>query len=51
MQKITPFLWFNNNAEEAINFYTSVYLCALRVSVVINIQRFFKLYHYREPQR
>jgi predicted 3-demethylubiquinone-9 3-methyltransferase (glyoxalase superfamily) len=25
MQKITPFLWFNNNAEEAINFYASVF--------------------------
>ncbi|CAN5144753.1 VOC family protein [soil metagenome] len=24
-QKITPFLWFNNNAEEAINFYTSLF--------------------------
>lgn len=23
--KITPFLWFNNNAEEAINFYASVF--------------------------
>ncbi len=25
MQKITTFLWFNNNAEEAVNFYTSVF--------------------------
>ncbi|MBI2417849.1 MAG: VOC family protein [Ignavibacteriales bacterium] len=25
MQKITPFLWFDNNAEEAISFYTSVF--------------------------
>lgn len=25
MQKITPFLWFNDNAEEAINFYVSVF--------------------------
>jgi len=24
-QKITPFLWFDNNAEEAINFYTAVF--------------------------
>ena len=23
MQKITPFLWFDNNAEEAVNFYVS----------------------------
>src|SRR5271169_2101702 len=25
MRKITPFLWFDNNAEEAMNFYTSVF--------------------------
>ena len=25
MQKITPFLWFDNKAEEAINFYTSIF--------------------------
>ena len=25
MQKITPFLWFDNQAEEAINFYTSIF--------------------------
>lgn len=24
-QKITPFLWFDDNAEEAVNFYTSVF--------------------------
>lgn len=25
MQRITPFLWFDNNAEEAMNFYVSVF--------------------------
>lgn len=25
MQKITPFLWFNNNAEEAVRLYTSLF--------------------------
>jgi predicted 3-demethylubiquinone-9 3-methyltransferase (glyoxalase superfamily) len=25
MQKITPFLWFDANAEEAVNFYTSIF--------------------------
>jgi predicted 3-demethylubiquinone-9 3-methyltransferase (glyoxalase superfamily) len=25
MQKITPFLWFNDNAEEAVKFYTSIF--------------------------
>ena len=25
MQKITPFLWFDNQAEEAANFYVSLF--------------------------
>ena len=25
MQKITPFLWFNDNAEEAVKFYASIF--------------------------
>jgi len=25
MQKITPFLWFNDQAEEAMNFYISIF--------------------------
>lgn len=25
MQKITPFLWFDNTAEEAVNFYVSIF--------------------------
>jgi predicted 3-demethylubiquinone-9 3-methyltransferase (glyoxalase superfamily) len=25
MQKITPFLWFDHQAEEAMNFYTSIF--------------------------
>jgi predicted 3-demethylubiquinone-9 3-methyltransferase (glyoxalase superfamily) len=25
MQTITPFLWFDNQAEEAVNFYTSIF--------------------------
>lgn len=25
MQKITPFLWFDDQAEEAVNFYTSLF--------------------------
>ena len=25
MQKITPFLWFDNNAEEAVQFYTAIF--------------------------
>lgn len=33
MQKITPFLWFDNNAEEAMNFYTTVFKNSKIVSV------------------
>ncbi len=25
MQKITPFLWFDSQAEEAVNFYISIF--------------------------
>ncbi|MDD2908021.1 MAG: VOC family protein [Candidatus Gracilibacteria bacterium] len=25
MQKITPFLWFDSNAEEAVNYYLSIF--------------------------
>ena len=32
-QKITPFLWFDNNAEEAMNFYTSIFKNSKIVSV------------------
>ena len=35
MQKITPFLWFNNNAEEAMNFYISIF----KNSKIVNVRR------------
>jgi predicted 3-demethylubiquinone-9 3-methyltransferase (glyoxalase superfamily) len=25
IQRISPFLWFDNQAEEAVNFYTSIF--------------------------
>jgi predicted 3-demethylubiquinone-9 3-methyltransferase (glyoxalase superfamily) len=34
MQKIVPFLWFDNNLEEAMNFYTSVFKNAEITKVV-----------------
>ena len=34
MQKITPFLWFDGNAEEAMNFYTSIFKDAKISNVV-----------------
>jgi predicted 3-demethylubiquinone-9 3-methyltransferase (glyoxalase superfamily) len=33
MQKITPFLWFDTQAEEAANFYTSIFKNSKIVSV------------------
>jgi predicted 3-demethylubiquinone-9 3-methyltransferase (glyoxalase superfamily) len=36
MQKITPFLWFDGQAEEAANFYTSVFKNSRIVSVARN---------------
>ena len=33
MQKITPFLWFNDKAEEAMNFYVSIFKNSKTVSV------------------
>jgi predicted 3-demethylubiquinone-9 3-methyltransferase (glyoxalase superfamily) len=36
MQKITPFLWFNDRAEEAMNFYVSVF----KNSRVVSVTRF-----------
>jgi len=36
MQKITPFLWFDKNAEEAMNFYTSIF----KNSKIVSIKRY-----------
>jgi len=36
MQKITPFLWFDNQAEEAMNFYVSIF----KNSKVLGMQRY-----------
>ena len=33
MQKITPFLWFKDNAQEAMNFYVSIFKNSRIVSV------------------
>ena len=36
MQKISPFLWFDNNAEEAINFYLTVFKKSRTIRVARN---------------
>jgi predicted 3-demethylubiquinone-9 3-methyltransferase (glyoxalase superfamily) len=35
-QKITTFLWFDNNAEEAMNFYVSIF----KNSKILEVSRF-----------
>ena len=35
-QKISPYLWFNDNAEEAINFYVSIFADAQ----ILNLARY-----------
>lgn len=36
MQKIIPFLWFDGNAEEAVNFYVSIF----KDSKIVNVARY-----------
>jgi len=36
MQKITPYLWFENQAEEAVNYYTSIF----KNSKITNVSRY-----------
>ena len=36
MQKITPFLWFDNQAEEAVNYYLSIF----KNSKILNVARY-----------
>ncbi len=36
MQKITPCLWFDDNAEEAVNFYVSIF----KHSRIVNVARY-----------
>jgi len=36
MQKISPFLWFDGNAEEAVNFYVSIF----KDAKILNLSRY-----------
>jgi predicted 3-demethylubiquinone-9 3-methyltransferase (glyoxalase superfamily) len=36
MQKITPFLWFDNQAEEAVDYYVSIF----KNSKIVNVTRY-----------
>ncbi len=48
MQKITPFLWFDKNAEEAMNFYVDVFKASpskeATDSKIVDIRRYPKGY-------
>ena len=36
MQKITPFLWFDGQAEEAVNFYNAIF----KNSKIVDVMRY-----------
>jgi predicted 3-demethylubiquinone-9 3-methyltransferase (glyoxalase superfamily) len=36
MQEITPFLWFDRKAEEAVNFFTAIF----KNSKIVNVMRY-----------
>jgi predicted 3-demethylubiquinone-9 3-methyltransferase (glyoxalase superfamily) len=44
MNKITPFLWFDDKAEEAMNFYVSIF----KNSKIVNVSRYGKGAPYPE---
>ena len=52
MQKITPFLWFDHNAEEAMQFYTSVFKNAnIKIlNMSLNFQKSLKIYFLQNSQ-
>jgi site-specific DNA-cytosine methylase len=41
MQKITPVLWFNDNAEEAVKFYKSIF----KKSKIVKVARYGEARH------
>ncbi len=51
MQKITPFLWFDGNAEEAVRHYVSIFQNSRVVSVSRQGERVFSLTFELEGQR
>lgn len=40
MQKITPHLWFDNQAEEAAKFYVSVFSAHDKLSKIVSVARY-----------
>ncbi len=50
MNKITPFLWFDNNAEEAMNFYLSIFKNSRVKNVMRNGETVFSVVFELEGQ-
>jgi predicted 3-demethylubiquinone-9 3-methyltransferase (glyoxalase superfamily) len=48
MQKITPFLWFDHQAEEAANFYVSVFSATGGSAAVDGTSKIVSITHYGE---
>jgi predicted 3-demethylubiquinone-9 3-methyltransferase (glyoxalase superfamily) len=51
MPSITPFLWFNDNAEEAMTFYTSIFKNSKVISVSRMGDKVFSVQFELEGQR
>jgi predicted 3-demethylubiquinone-9 3-methyltransferase (glyoxalase superfamily) len=51
MPTITPFLWFNDQAEEAMNFYTSIFKNSKVISVSKQGDKVFSVQFELEGQR
>ncbi len=51
MPSITPFLWFNDNAEEAMTFYTSIFKNSKVISVNRMGDKVFSVQFELEGQR
>ncbi len=51
MASITPFLWFNDNAEEAMTFYTSIFKNSKVISVNRMGDKVFSVQFELEGQR
>jgi predicted 3-demethylubiquinone-9 3-methyltransferase (glyoxalase superfamily) len=51
MPSITPFLWFNDNAEEAMTFYTSIFKDSKVISVSRMGDKVFSVQFELEGQR
>ena len=47
-QKISPFLWFDHQAEDAVNFYVSIFKFTEAISFVVNCETQAEVDHFWE---